>query len=403
MKTTIAFLLLAGQCFAQGALQVPYRFTDELTCDTCSSGFVGQAPDNLAAIGEYWSMLKTNDVNARQARPLSARDSLYATTLVPQDMFEYLERVASEERIVIINESHRKPHHRVVITSLLEQLYAKGFRYLGMETLSHEDSLLNSRKYPVHGSGYYTREPLAGDVVRRALEIGYVVFAYESLIFDTLPITPTSVSVREIEQAKNIKKMLDMDPSAKFIIHCGHDHLVETPYRGWGMAMAGRLKEYTGIDPFTIDQEPLSERSDRSLESAFYRALYADRYAFFVDEAGGLFNGTPGKDRCDVLLYHPRTTWEQGRPDWVFSNGRTPQPIADRITVGFPCLVMAYRTTELTTSDDPDDAPIPFDVVEIRSVNEPKPLALRSGSYTVVVRDREGDLQRFELEVNTSR
>lgn len=403
MRTTIAFLLLASQCSAQVALQVPYRSTDQLTCDTCSSGFVDQAADALALIGEYGSMLEANDANARKARPLSAADSLYASTLVPVDLFEYMERVAREERIIIINESHRQPHHRVVITALLEQLYDRGFRYFGMEALGYEDTLLNSRKYPVQRSGYYTREPLAGDVVRRALEIGYVVFPYESMIFDTLPITPTSVSVREIEQAKNIKRMLDKDPNAKFVIHCGHDHLVETPYPGWGMAMAGRLKEYTGIDPFTIDQVPLSERSERSIESGFYRALYADRYSFFADEAGELFHGTPGKERCDALLYHPRTTWEHGRPDWMFMNGRTPRSIIDRITVGYPCLVMAFRTTELTSSDDPDDQPIPFDVVEIRSVNEPKPLALRSGSYTVVVRDREGDLQRFELEVNTSR
>lgn len=68
---------------------------------------------------------------------------------------------------------------------------------------------------------------------------------------------------REIAQARNIIRFIDQNPHGKLLIHCGHDHVIEgmPSSRAWEKAMAGRLKEYTQIDPFTIDQTQFAEKS----------------------------------------------------------------------------------------------------------------------------------------------
>ena len=53
---------------------------------------------------------------------------------------------------------------------------------------------------------------------------------------------------QEIEQALNIKRVIDSRPNEKFLIHCGFDHALEGIHNSWEKAMAGRLTEYTGID-----------------------------------------------------------------------------------------------------------------------------------------------------------
>lgn len=49
----------------------------------------------------------------------------------------------------MINEAHHQLMHRTFTTSLLEGLYAKGYRFLGLEALAYDDTLLNQRGYPV--------------------------------------------------------------------------------------------------------------------------------------------------------------------------------------------------------------------------------------------------------------
>ncbi len=41
---------------------------------------------------------------------------------------EYIIKRSSKERIIIINEAHHQPLHRVFTESLLEGLYQNGFR-----------------------------------------------------------------------------------------------------------------------------------------------------------------------------------------------------------------------------------------------------------------------------------
>ena len=58
---------------------------------------------------------------------------------------------------------------------------------------------------------------------------------------------------------------------------------------GWGKAMAGRLTEFTGIDPLTISQTIYSEKGNRDYENSYYQITDLERPSVFVNESGELF------------------------------------------------------------------------------------------------------------------
>ena len=121
---------------------------------------------------------------------------------------------------------------------------------------------------------------------------------------------------REIDQANNIQQILQKDPSAKILLHGGYDHIREDSLGGdWKMAMAGRLKQLTGIDPFTINQEVLTERSQPSLENPYYTLMKIDQPSILIDNDGNLFAGPRDRHLYDVRMSHPRTRLVKGRPD----------------------------------------------------------------------------------------
>ncbi|MEL6256935.1 MAG: hypothetical protein AAFR87_33365, partial [Bacteroidota bacterium] len=224
---------------------------------------------------------------------------------------------ASEEQILIINEAHHSSLHRFFTRSLLKELYDLGYRNLGLEALANgakTDSLLNERKYPSQASGSYIIEPQFGNMVREALEIGYHVFPYEQT-------TGVNNSPREIEQAKNLVEEIQKRPQEKFLIHCGFDHVFEGKHAWWEKAMAGRLTEYSGIDPFTIHQEFYSEKGDPTFNHPFLKAINPTESSVLLEEDNSPLQYSRNEAYTDISILHPTTNYVDGRPDWIFSEG----------------------------------------------------------------------------------
>ncbi len=149
----------------------------------------------------------------------------------------------SKEKVVMFNENHFIPNNRLVVSLLLKKLYAKGFRYLGLESIWEEENELSDRGFSVTKTGFYTREPMMANLISEALKIGYHVFGYDDFTKD-----------REINQAINIiNHTLKQDPSAKVLIMGGFDHIYEKSLNK-RKRMAEYFKEESGINPLTIDQ-----------------------------------------------------------------------------------------------------------------------------------------------------
>lgn len=344
------------------------------------------AARDLSAMGDYKNTLVVWDSGETKPAKLYPQDSVYYLQFKPRNAKDYIIERAKNEQIIILNEAHHQPYHRVFTESLLHDLYKLGYRFFGGETINQHDSVLNERKYPVVFSGTYSKEPRYGNMIRTALQEGYYVFAYEA-DFDNHAIV--SSKEREIQQARHIKSILDTNPKAKIIIHCGFGHLVETELGGdWEKAMAGRLKEYTGIDPFTIDQVELTERSSIEYDDPFFKMINLDYYAVFINQFGKPYNDPPLRDQYDISVYHPRTKWINGRPNWAFEGGKQPYFINDQINIVFPCLVLAYCEGEDIS------IAVPTDVIELKNKDDKTALALKKGNYTIIIkRDSENDQQ----------
>lgn len=302
---------------------------------------------------------------------------------------DYIVEEAKKHRITIINEAHHSSLHRVFTKSLLQNLYDEGYRNLGLEALSNRpylDSLLNSRKYPIFDTGYYTKEVQFGNLIREALEIGYNVFAYESTDENAMG------KFREIEQAKNIVKVIEQKPNEKFLIHCGFAHVYEGDYERWEKTMTGRIKEYTGINPLTINQVQFSERHKPEFNPPLYKAVNVKEPSILLDVNKKPYKYTIKDSYTDITVFHPITKYVNNRPEWLF----TYKPVELSLTdapIDFPVMVLVYKKGEAINKA------IPVDIVEIIDATDKAYLALNKGNYNIVITNKKQESLKFDMHI----
>lgn len=329
--------------------------------------------------GNYKKALQTWDkAIGTKVKTITAKDSVYFKEFKPKDAKEYILNRSKNEKVIIINEAHNNSRHRVFTTSLLKGLYKNGYRFLGMEMLS--DSTINQRKFPNLDSGtLYIHESQSANLVKEALAIGFTLFSYEYTY-----VKGKTGKDREREEAENIAKVIAKNPDAKFLIHCGYDHLnEENPgIKEWEKAMAGRLKDLIGIDPFTIDQIPGSEKGVPEFNTPYIKMTNSKTPVIMVNAEGKIYNGEIENTRADCSIIFPVSTYTNERPDWLKLEGRKIFHIPTNTISEFPVLVLAYRKNEFEQSG------IPADVTEISNKNQTSDLILDKGDYRILVKDK---------------
>ncbi|MBO0933618.1 hypothetical protein [Fibrella aquatilis] len=325
-----------------------------------------------------------NYAKALQAYAKGGETASQESTPLPSDCQRlgakaFIIEQSKKEQVLIINEAHHQPLHRVFTASLLPDLWAAGYRYLGLEALSDGRALMRRKKLLLE-DGFYTVEPQFGHLIREALRLGFVLFSYEAENKNNIP--------REEKQADNIARFMRTHKRGKVLIHCGFSHIIEDKAPVWGKAMAGRLRTKTGINPFTINQVEFTERPDSAAESPLYRQLVGTEAAVFVRD-GKPCKLTTDSSEIDLYLVHPRTQWARGRPLWAVHNSSEQyidvQP--HNKTKKYPCLVAAYRADESSQH-------VPVDVVELTSAADDRPLILPPGAYRLRIKTRRSTYTR---------
>ena len=338
-------------------------------------------------VGNYQKTRETWDKNGVGIPTITEEDSLYFIGFKPVNARDYIIEHSKNEQIIIINEAHTYPNHRTFTHSLLQGLYDNGYRYLGLEALS--DTIINERKYPIIESGYYTKEPEFGNLIYTALNIGFTLFGYDDFNHNG--------KEREIAQARNIANFIEKHPRGKVLIHCGHEHVIEgTPIiPSWEKAMAGRLKEYTQINPFTIDQTQFAEKSERKYNHPYIAMVNKNFPVVLIDENGNLFNGQKGNDQVDVRIIHPETRYLNNRPNWLLSVGnRKEYHVESSKITQYPILVLAYRKNEFENNG------VPSDIIEILDSENIPSLILDKGNYEIIMKDRNYNIiNRYEIKI----
>lgn len=139
--------------------------------------------------------------------------------------------------IVLFNEEHHNPQYRAFVCSQLIFLKEKGFNQLALEALNAEDTNIHERMYPIAKSGFYTAEPIYGNLIRQALELDFELISYDN-----------STLRRDKTQAKNIYKEYSPE-SGKLIVFGGYGHIAQK-----GLMMGQHLKKMAKEDVLSISQ-----------------------------------------------------------------------------------------------------------------------------------------------------
>ncbi|MBO9565833.1 MAG: hypothetical protein J7621_23855 [Niastella sp.] len=241
----------------------------------------------------------------------------------------------------------------------MKDLKELGYSYFAAETFSTRPGFEENSKLPNLNTGYYAMEPQFGNLIREANKLNYTLYPYEQL-------ATRDQQERETGQAKNLARLLDSIPDSKVIVYCGFSHIGEETIANWATPMAAKLKELTGVDPYTIEQTVLSERSKRDLNNPYYNLINADDYAIIADKEGNPFNKKLDDKKIDAFLYSPPTKYIHNRPGWSFENGKAPFLLnPDSVKVTYPFLAKVYGKQK-----DIDEMAIPVDIIEIKSPNE---------------------------------
>ncbi len=309
------------------------------------------------------------------------------------DAKRFITFIAPNYKVIMLNEATNKPLHRAFAYSLLDVLYNRGFRYLAMEMLNPmPDQELTKLTYK---TGHFATEPVAGELIRQALDLGFKLVAYEDPQAGSH--TPTE---RDSVQAANIAKIFVQDPQAKIYVYASYGHIAEKNTSPDFIPMGMAFKKLTGIDPLTIDQTDMTEESNFAFGKAFYDA-YIEKFPV-TSPSIPLVNDEPvnvtGSTLYDLTVIHPKTQYYYARPTWLTLAGRR-QSVSVKTKNKNIFLVQAYYQFE-SFGTKPGQV-VPADQTYFAYGSGVYTMYLRRGLYILIFRDRQyKTLYTQHLEVN---
>ncbi|PZR23264.1 MAG: hypothetical protein DI535_24280 [Citrobacter freundii] len=337
----------------------------------------------FASVGDYRMVdiygTKNYDTLANDARKFIRQEVAQIKNIQSINAALYVAGRALDAQVVMINEAHDKPLHRAFTYSLLEQLYQQGFRYLAMEMLSNFGT--PSLKEINNKTGFYAQEPVAGELIRKALSLGYTLVPYE----DTALHGHTGLQ-RDSAQAANIYRILQKDPKAKILVHAGYGHISEIKLGEDLIPMGMAFKKLSGIDPLTVNQTNFTEGSTGDYGRVFYTELMQK---IKIDEPVVLLKGKNpysliDQEGYDIFVVHPPVIYKNNRPTWLsFDGARKEVSVSPQEKNLF--LVQAYYEDEY--NKHPLETLIPADQTYIASDYGYYSLYLKPGKYKLVFRD----------------
>lgn len=258
------------------------------------------------------------------------------------DAIEYIAKQAEQHRLVILNESHHYPSHRMFATKLLPELKKRGYKYLGIEALMWKKHF-KQPEYAYISLGYYTRQPTFGNFIRKAIELGFEIFPYQS---------KSSGFDREKEQAQHIADYL-RGKQGKALIYSSYGHCYEKIESDGNKYMGGYISDFMGIDPLTVNQTQFNH-------SDFIEGQEAKVFINPKNEPFKQFND------CDVFVFHPNYNYSNNRVNWKLTTETKWIPVTTAyLPDNYPLLAVAYKNEA-----EFKKGVIPLDIVEIQSANE---------------------------------
>lgn len=382
------FLILLPFFFSPKCTEIdfkaPYLFSSEIQ-ELIDSSSGANSSENYAAtmeyinIGQYERHQKLS--NMLYPQRLKAKDSSYNTIALNEyeerDAIEEIVKSARDKRVVILNEDHFSPYNRVFARRLIIELAKIGFTGLAVEM--YHDSTINIRGYPLLDKSYAS-EPQFANLLREASKLKFDIFNYEIngeefLSFINKNGVTKAEGYRDRIAAQNLTNYLETNPNERLIIYCGHQHVYEYDLNDKYHPMAKFLKEYSGIDPLTIDQAEWHPYSS----STSNRAKNKGKASVYYNKQKEYYGIIRGQKRVDITLFSPNNTLIHNRQQWLFDDSYKPRKIKipEHLT-NEEVMVFAYRKNE------PMDKGVPVDCQEATDKGKEVWLSLPAGEYQLV-------------------
>ena len=234
----------------------------------------------------------------------------------------YIIELAKKQKVVMINENHYTPKHRILTYNLLQQFYDIGYRYLALEALIPENDISLKRDK----AAVYAYEPNMANLIRKAQRLGFHLVSYESE--DITPDNPNFPAhrrnMRELLEARNLYQILVKDPEAKILVHAGVSHIWEQATTNKGMYMAEYFKVISGIDPLTINQSVLDEDEFTSrIESSAGSNLIGVPLVVLDSLKIPTISAEARKGDYDLTVAWPKAKVKLGRNDYILEKEGT--------------------------------------------------------------------------------
>lgn len=300
---------------------------------------------------------------------------------VPAD--QLIIQLAKGSRVIFFNELHGRAQTRVVLLALLPELKAMGFTHLALETLGVNlsykeaatcepallrDSELAARGMAINSTGFYSRDPVYGELIRIALQLGFELVAYD-VIADTQ-------SERMEGGATILACLMNRNENMRLVGLAGMANIGEGPAAVVDdYSMADWFRRKTGIDPVTVSTYELVDfDSSSSISDAEH--LQPGQAYVLSDSEGNLFT----HDFFDVSVYiHGSSDRNSGSDTWLTLRGlRSPAKVSLDACEGMrPCIVSAMRLS------DPPDAVASDKCIVFDSVQDSCNLYLPHGEFHV--------------------
>ena len=326
-------------------------------------------------VGDTERAIETFRVSGTRPQRGSPADGIAEADV--RDALAAIVEAVRDRQIVMINEAHHVPRDRAFATLVAIELRKVGFEYLALETLDirpEATEALAARGYPLVEDGYYSRDPVFGDFIRRALSVGYRPVAYEHSKFEESD-PKRKHARREEGQARNIvERILLKDPNARILVHVGYGHLRKAVEETNPIPtmMAEYLRLQTGIDPYTIDQtQPLPADTARS--QSLIDAAPADAFVVTPRGAARPYLASPA---IDMFVFHKPVRLVDGRPYWLAMGGyRAPRKIPGKLLPR-----TGRRLVQALVANESANA-VPMDQVLVTAGEKPPVFMLPKGKY----------------------
>jgi len=339
---------------------------------------------------------------------------------------DFIIEKAKSYRMVMINEAHDRPQHRIFTKSMLKALYDQGYHVLMVEGMRYSANAM-SKGYPVDTDGVYINEPVYASMIRYARKLGFDIETYyyyenkkipywddtiklddrgsvkymnyrdkDSMMIKKLPSGDElyyATNRYEQEQAKNVYKIMQRHPGSKFLMHVGYCHLCEYADSEMAYLLKRMLK---GEDFLTVDQTVYDERRD--ISDTVSHTNFKQQHPFFVED--GVSNSVHliQGGRSDYFMFNGVLADSLGRPNYLFHDvePRSIYRIPENFTGPEDYIFAAYPLDEYKVEKEHT---IAVDVIYVKKGTATPPLLLYKGKYALLRRGRDDVYKRMDIEV----